>query len=99
MSPRKVELFTLDIISLWYLRFSRCDFTGSYNPWESVRFLPKKGQQRYYSRVRGSGTPVGGLMKLGTLVDVPDVMNHASFHVRVNSSLGASGVSKIGFCL
>jgi hypothetical protein len=22
------------------LRFSRCDYTGSYNPWESVRFLP-----------------------------------------------------------
>jgi hypothetical protein len=36
-------------------------------------------------------------MKLGTLVDVPDVINHVNFHVRVNSCLGASGGQKGGF--
>jgi hypothetical protein len=43
--------------------------------------------------------PIGGLMKLGTFVDVPDVMNYAYFHLRVMSSLGAGGGSKRGFCL
>jgi hypothetical protein len=59
----------------------------------------KKGQQRYISRVRGGGTLIGGMMKLGTMVDVPDIMNHANFHLRVMSSLGAGGGSKRGFCL
>jgi hypothetical protein len=49
------------------------------------------------SRVRGGGTPVGGLMKLDTFVDIPDVMNHANFHLRVISSLGAGGGQKGGF--
>ncbi len=40
----------------------------------------KKRQQRYISRVREGGTRVGGAMKLGTLVELPDVMNHANFH-------------------
>ncbi len=41
----------------------------------------KKGHQRNISRVRGGGTPEGDTMKFGTLVDVPDVMNHANYHV------------------
>jgi hypothetical protein len=36
-------------------------------------------------------------MKLGTLVDVPDVINHAKFHLRVISSLGAGGGPKGDF--
>jgi hypothetical protein len=61
--------------------------------------MKKKGQQRYISRVRGGGTPIGGMMKFGTFVDVPDVMNHAEFHLRVMSSLRAGWGSKRGFCL
>jgi hypothetical protein len=38
-------------------------------------------------------------MKLGTLVDVPDVMNHVNFHLRMVSSFGAGGGSKRGFSL
>jgi hypothetical protein len=38
-------------------------------------------------------------MKLRTFVDVPDVMNHANFHLRVMSSLRAGVGSKRGFCL
>jgi hypothetical protein len=49
----------------------------------------KKGQQRYFSRVRGGGTPIGGIMKFGTIVDVPDVINLANFHICSMSSLGA----------
>jgi hypothetical protein len=41
----------------------------------------KKGQQRYISRVCGGGTSLGGMMKLGTVVDVLDVVNHAIFHL------------------
>jgi hypothetical protein len=59
----------------------------------------KKGQQRYISRVRGGETPIVGMMKLGTLVDVPNVMNRANFHLHLMSSLRASGGSKRGFRL
>ena len=44
--PRKVQLYsprhylTEGLYNFWYLRFSRCDCTGSYKPWESFRFLP-----------------------------------------------------------
>jgi hypothetical protein len=41
----------------------------------------KKVQQRYISRVRVGGTLVGGKMKLGTLVDLLDVINHANLHL------------------
>ena len=57
----------------------------------------KKGQQRYISRVRGGGTPKGGMMKLGILVDVLDVMNHAKFHLHKMNILRASGGQKRGF--
>jgi hypothetical protein len=81
-----------------------------HQPWKSVRWFRacawtwennknRKGQQRYISRVRGGGTPLGRLMKLGTFVDVPDVINHANFHLRVMSSLWACWGSKRGFCL
>ena len=58
--------------------------------------IKNKGQQRYISRVRGGETPIGGMMKLGTFVDVPDVMNHANFHLRVMGSLGAGRGSRRG---
>jgi hypothetical protein len=59
----------------------------------------KIGQQCYISRVCGGGTPIVGMMKLGTLVDVLDVMNYDNFHLRVICSLGARGGSKNRFCL
>jgi hypothetical protein len=31
--------------------------------------------------MRGSGTPSGGMMPLGTLVVLPDVINHANSHL------------------
>jgi hypothetical protein len=31
----------------------------------------------------GGGTPIGGMNKVGTFVDVLDVVNHACFHLRV----------------
>jgi hypothetical protein len=61
--------------------------------------MKEKGHQRFISRVRGGGTPTGGMMKLGTFVDVADVMNRANFHLRVMSSFRAGGRSKKGFCL
>jgi hypothetical protein len=36
-------------------------------------------------------------MKLNTFVDVLNVINHANFHLRVMSSLGAGGGQKGGF--
>jgi hypothetical protein len=41
----------------------------------------KKGQQPYISRVHGGVTPVGSVMKLGTVVELPDVINRARFHL------------------
>ena len=44
--PQRVRLSTRNGNSIygdtpfWYLRFSRCDCTGSYNPGLNVRFLP-----------------------------------------------------------
>jgi hypothetical protein len=61
--------------------------------------MKKKGQERYISRVRGSGTPIGGMMKLGTFVDVPDVMNLANFHIHVMNILRAGIGSKMAFSL
>ena len=40
----------------------------------------KNGGQRYISRMRGGVTPRGGVMKLGTSAETPDVINHAKFH-------------------
>jgi hypothetical protein len=37
------------------------------------------------------------MMKLCTLVDVPDVINHANFHCRVMGTLQASKDQKGGF--
>jgi hypothetical protein len=57
----------------------------------------KKGQQRYISRMRGGGTPEGGMMKLGTFVDTPDVMTHANFHLHLMNTFRASRESKKRF--
>jgi hypothetical protein len=57
--------------------------------------MKTKGQQRYTSRGRGGGTLKGGMMKVGTFVDVLDLMNSAEFHLRVMSSFGSwRGVKK-----
>jgi hypothetical protein len=47
--------------------------------------------------VRGVGTPVGGMMKLDTFVELSDLMNRANFHLCLMSSLWASEGSKRGF--
>jgi hypothetical protein len=31
--------------------------------------------------MRGGGTPVDGMMKLGAVVELLDIINHANFHV------------------
>jgi hypothetical protein len=49
--------------------------------------------------MRGGGTPVGGMIKLGTFVELPEVINHANFHLYQVISLRASGQSKKRFCL
>jgi hypothetical protein len=59
-----------------------------------IFFNEEKGQQRYISRVCGGGTRKGGIMKLGTFVDVADVINHAKFHLPKINILRASGGSK-----
>jgi hypothetical protein len=38
--------------------------------------------------------PAGGMMKLGTFVDSPDVINHANFHWYLMTSLLASDCQK-----
>jgi hypothetical protein len=55
----------------------------------------KNGQQCYIPRIRGGGTPEGGVMELGTFVDVQNVINHAKFHLHQMNSVQASGESKI----
>jgi hypothetical protein len=40
-----------------------------------------KRQQRYISHMRGGGTPVDGMMKPGTFVELPDVINRVNFHL------------------
>ena len=37
--------------------------------------IKKQGHQRYISRVRGSRTPAGSVMKLNTLVELPNTIN------------------------
>lgn len=48
--------------------------------------------------MRGGGPcrwpPAGGMMKLGTFVESPDVINHANFHFYLMNSLQASGGQK-----
>jgi hypothetical protein len=50
-------------------------------PKKNLKKMKNKGHQRLISGVRGGGNPVGGAMKLGTLVELPDVINHANFHL------------------
>jgi hypothetical protein len=50
-----------------------------------------KGHQRYISRARGGGTPVSGMMKLGTFVEALDNMNNANFNLHKKNILRASG--------
>jgi hypothetical protein len=51
----------------------------------------KKGQQSYITHVRESGTPIGVMMKLGTFVDVLDVLNNAQFYLHTMNIFRASG--------
>jgi hypothetical protein len=49
--------------------------------------------------MRGGETPEGGVMKFGTLVEVPDVMNYANFHLDWMNSFCASSGQNMGFSL
>jgi hypothetical protein len=55
----------------------------------------KKGQQRYISRICGGGTPKDGKLKLGTFVELADIINHTNFYLFLMNSFRASGGSKI----
>jgi hypothetical protein len=46
--------------------------------------------------VHGGGTPSGGMMKLGTVVELPNVMYRAKFHSCLMNSLRASGGQRRG---
>ncbi len=59
--------------------------------------MKSRGHQRYISRIRGGGTPKGGDMNFGTLVDPMEVINHANFHPHLMSSFGAGVGQKTGF--
>jgi hypothetical protein len=58
-----------------------------------------QGHQRYISHMCGDRTPSGGMWKLGTFIDAPDVMNQANFHLYMMNILQASGGSKNGLSL
>jgi hypothetical protein len=62
--------------------------TGCARTWENCVKNGKKDTQRWISRLRGGGTPVGGMMKLGKLVEPLDM-----------NSLWASGGSQKRFSL
>jgi hypothetical protein len=55
----------------------------------------KRGLQRYISRMRGGGTPKDGELKLGTFVELANVINHANFYLFLVYSFRASGGSKM----
>ena len=57
---------------------------------EMKKVNKKKGRDLYISHMRGGGTPRGGKILLGTLVDTPDVMNHANSHLPRMNGLRAS---------
>jgi hypothetical protein len=59
----------------------------------------KKGQQRYISRICRGGTPKDGELKLGTFVELMDIMNHTNFYLFLMNSFRASGGSKMKICL
>jgi hypothetical protein len=55
----------------------------------------KKGQQRYISRIRGCGIPKDGELKLGTFVELMDLINHTNFYIFLMNSFRASGGSNM----
>jgi hypothetical protein len=59
----------------------------------------KMGQQRYISRICGGGTPKDGELKLGTFVELMDVINHTNFYLFLMNSFRVSGRSKMKICL
>ena len=61
---------------------------------EPEKVIRRKRHQRYISRMRGGGTPGDGEMKLGTFVELMDIINHANFHLYLMTSFWASGGQK-----
>jgi hypothetical protein len=59
----------------------------------------KKGQQRYISRICRGGTHRDGKLKLGTFVELMNLINHAKFYSFLMNSFRASGGSKMKICL
>jgi hypothetical protein len=63
---------------------------------EIVKEKRKQERQCYSSRVRGGGTPVSGMTKLGTFVDSLDAINYGNFHLHIMNILRASVGQKRG---
>jgi hypothetical protein len=63
-------------------------------PKKIIKNKNKKGQQRYISRICRGGTPKDGELKLGTFVELMDVMNHTNFYLFLMNSFRASGGQK-----
>jgi hypothetical protein len=59
--------------------------------------IKNEGQQRYISRICGGGTPKNGELKLGTFVELMDIINHTSFYLFLMNSFRASGGQKLRF--
>jgi hypothetical protein len=58
----------------------------------------KRGQ-RYISRICGGGIPKDGELKLGTIVELVNIINLTNFYLFLMNSFRASGGSKIRICL
>jgi hypothetical protein len=56
--------------------------------------IKNKGQQRYISRICRGGTPKDGELKLGTFVELMDLMSHTNFYLFLMNVFRASGGQK-----
>jgi hypothetical protein len=63
-------------------------------PKKIIKKIKIKRQQRYISRICGGGTPKDGELKLGTFVELVDVINRTNFYLFLMNSFRASGVQK-----
>jgi hypothetical protein len=57
----------------------------------------KKGQQRYISRICGGVTAKDGELKLGTFVELMNIISHTNFYLFLMNIFQASGGQKLVF--
>jgi hypothetical protein len=60
-------------------------------PRKIIKVNQKRTTTLYFTYMRG-GTPKDGKLKLGTFVELIDVMNHTNFYLFLMNSFRASGV-------